>query len=183
MKVLNSFLRTLLHLFLAVVVLFVLWIVFPPATAVISGVLTGTVYHKAGIVVLHYREKEISVPVYKSRGKPFLLVGPHKFYSGEDFLFVSPEKAIATATDKGGDCWIRLFGLLFLLDDLTDRKDRVRAPFWNLLANETSGTGVRKLAGFREYVVLVGGDGKQELRFRIPEDLFTSDMPNPDQYL
>ena len=61
MKVLNSFLRTLLHLFLAVVVLFVLWIVFPPATAVISGVLTGAVYHKAGIVVLHYREKEISV--------------------------------------------------------------------------------------------------------------------------
>ena len=80
MRILRFFLRALLYLVLTVVILFVLCMVFPPATAVTFGVLNGAVYHKAGTVVLHYREKEITVPVYKSRGKPFLLVGPHEFY-------------------------------------------------------------------------------------------------------
>lgn len=182
MKILKIAFRALLYLVLTVVILFVLWMVFPPATAVISGVLRGAVYHKAGTVILHYGEKDLPVPVCKSSERPFLLVGPHKFYSDEDFLFVSPDNVIATATDAGC-CWIRLFGLLFLHDDLTDRCDRVRAPFWDLLKKNTSGIGVRRMAGVREYIVLVGEEDRQELRFCIPEDLFTSDMPNPGQYL
>jgi len=184
MRVLRFFLRTLLYLVLTVVILFVLSLVFPPAEAVTFGVLNGAVYHKAGTVVLHYREKEITVPVYKSRGKPFLLVGPHDFYYPfEDFLFVSPDRVIATATDKGGTCWICLFGLLFMGDDMTC-KDRLRIPYWDLLGDETPGVGVRRMEGAREYRVFLGwGKDQQELRFCIPEDLFTSDMPDPEQYL
>ena len=178
MKILKIAFRTLLYFFLTVVILFVLWMVFPPATAVISGVLSWAVYHKAGTVILHYREKKVTVPVYKSSGRPFLLVGPHKFYSEEDFLFIRPESVIATATD-GGCYWIRLFGLLFLHDDLTDRHDCVRMPFWDLLENKDPRVGVRRIADFREYVVLVGGEDKQELRFRIPENLITQDMSFP----
>ena len=180
MRVLRFFLRTLLYLVLTVVILFVLCMVFPPAAAVTFGVLDGAVYHKAGTVVLHYREKEITVPVYKSRGKPFLLVGPHVFYyPDEDFLFVSPDEVIATAIDKGS-CWIRLFGLLFMFDDMTS-KDRLRIPYWNLLKNRSPDVSVSSIKGAREYRVIV--DDGRKLTFFVPESLFTPDMPPAEPYL
>lgn len=183
MKILKHFFLALGIVLLLMVSILALSQVFPPAGAVIDlvvEVIEGNIYHEAGTVTLRYEGEQITVPVYKAKGRPFLLVGPHRFYEDEDFLFVSPDLVVATATDKGGDSWNRIGCFLLMLDDMTS-KDRLRIPYWDLLKDRSPDVGVTSVNGTREYRVIV--DGGRNLTFCIPEGLFTPDMPPAEPYL
>ena len=184
MKILKHFILALGIVLLLAVSIPALSLVFPPAGAVVElavEVVEGNIYYKAGNVTLQYEGEQIPVPVYKAKGRPFLLIGPHRFYEpDEDFLFVSPDLVVASATDKGGDSWNRIGGFLLMLDDMTCR-DRLRIPYWNLLKDRSPDVGVTSVNGTREYRVIV--DDGRKLTFRIPESLFTPDMPSAAPYL
>ena len=183
MKILKHFILALGIVLLLAVSIPALSLVFPPAGAVVElavEVVEGNIYYKAGNVTLQYEGEQIPVPVYKAKGRPFLLIGPHRFFEDEDFLFVSPDLVVASATDKGGDSWNRIGGFLLMLDDMTCR-DRLRIPYWDLLNDRSPDVGVTSVNGTREYRVIV--DAGRKLTFRIPESLFTPDMPSAAPYL
>ena len=183
MKILKRFFLAVGIVFLLTVSILVACLVFSPEGAILDlivEVIEGNIYHEAGTVTLQYEGKQIPVPVYKREGRPFLLIGPHRFFGDEDFLFVSPNLVVATATDKGGGSWNRIGRFLLVLDDMTS-KDRLRIPYWNLLKDEAQDVGVNTVNGTREYRVIV--DGGRNLTFCIPEGLFTPDMPPAEPYL
>lgn len=183
MKILKHFFLSLGIVLLLAVSILALSLVFPPAGAVVDlavEVIEGNIYHEAGTVTLQYEGKQIPVPVYKREGRPFLLIGPHRFFGDEDFLFVSPDLVVATATDKGGGSWNRIGSFLLVLDDMTS-KDRLRIPYWDLLKDRSPDVGVTSINETREYRVIV--DDGRKLTFRIPESLFTPDMPSAAPYL
>ena len=183
MKILKRFFLAVGIVFLLTVSILVAWLVFSPEGTILDlivEVIEGNIYHEAGTVTLQYEGKQIPVPVYKREGRPFLLIGPHRFFGDEDFLFVSPDLVVATATDKGGGSWNRIGRFLLVLDDMTS-KDRLRIPYWNLLKDEAQNVGVNTVNGTREYRVIV--DDGLKLTFRIPESLFTPDMPSAAPYL
>ena len=184
MKILKRFFLAVGIVFLLTVLILVACLVFSPEGTILDlivEVIEGNIYHEAGTVTLQYEGKQIPVPVYKAKGRPFLLIGPHRFYEpDEDFLFVSPDLVVASATDKGGDGWNRIGGFLLMLDDMTCR-DRLRIPYWNLLKDRSPDVGVTSVNGTREYRVIV--DDGRKLTFRIPESLFTPDMPSAAPYL
>ena len=165
------------------VLILVACLVFSPEGTILDlivEVIEGNIYHEAGTVTLQYEGKQIPVPVYKREGRPFLLIGPHRFFGDEDFLFVSPDLVVATATDKGGGSWNRIGSFLLVLDDMTS-KDRLRIPYWNLLKNRSPDVSVSSINDARKYRVIV--DDGRKLTFFIPESLFTPDMPPAEPYL
>ena len=184
MKILKRFFLAVGIVLLLAVSIPALSLVFPPAGAVVElavEVVEGNIYYKAGNVTLQYEGEQIPVPVYKAKGRPFLLIGPHRFYEpDEDFLFVSPDLVVASATDKGGGSWNRIGSFLLVLDDMTS-KDRLRIPYWDLLKDRSPDANVTSIKGAREYRVIV--DDGRKLTFRIPESLFTPDMPSAAPYL
>ena len=183
MKILKRFFLAVGIVFLLTVSILVACLVFSPEDTILDlivEVIEGNIYHEAGTVTLQYEGKQIPVPVYKREGRPFLLIGPHRFFGDEDFLFVSPNLVVATATDKGGGSWNRIGRFLLVLDDMTS-KDRLRIPYWNLLKDEAQNVGVNTVNGTREYRVIV--DDGRKLTFCIPESLFTPDMPSAEPYL
>ena len=183
MKILKRFFLAVGIVFLLTVSILVACLFFSPEDTILDlivEVIEGNIYHEAGTVTLQYEGKQIPVPVYKREGRPFLLIGPHRFFGDEDFLFVSPDLVVATATDKGGGSWNRIGRFLLVLDDMTS-KDRLRIPYWNLLKDEAQNVGVNTVNGTREYRVIV--DDGRKLTFRIPESLFTPDMPSAAPYV
>ena len=183
MKILKRFFLAVGIVFLLTVSILVACLVFSPEDTILDlivEVIEGNIYHEAGTVTLQYEGKQIPVPVYKREGRPFLLIGPHRFFGDEDFLFVSQDLVVATATDKGGGSWNRIGSFLLVLDDMTS-KDRLRIPYWNLLKDRSPDVGVTSVNGTREYRVIV--DDGRKLTFRIPESLFTPDMPSAAPYL
>lgn len=183
MKILKRFFLAVGIVFLLAVSILVACLVFSPEGTILDlivEVIEGNIYHEAGTVALQYEGEQIPVPVYKRKARPFLLIGPHRFFGDEDFLFVSPNLVVATATDKGGGSWNRIGRFLLVLDDMTS-KDRLRIPYWNLLKDEAQDVGVNTVNGTREYRVIV--DDGRKLTFRIPESLFTPDMPSAAPYL
>ena len=183
MKILKRFFLAVGIVFLLTVSILVACLVFSPEGTILDlivEVIEGNIYHEAGTVTLQYEGKQIPVPVYKREGRPFLLIGPHRFFGDEDFLFVSPDLVVATATDKGGGSWNRIGSFLLVLDDMTS-KDRLRIPYWDLLKDRSPDANVTSIKGAREYRVIV--DDGRKLTFRIPESLFTPDMPSAAPYL
>lgn len=183
MKILKHFFLSLGIVLLLAVSILALSLVFPPAGAVVDlavEVIEGNIYHEAGTATLQYEGKQIPVPIYKKKGRPFLLIGPHRFFGDEDFLFVSPNLVVATATDKGGGSWNRIGRFLLVLDDMTCR-DRLRIPYWNLLKDQSPDVSVSSINDARKYRVIV--DDGRKLTFFVPESLFTPDMPPAESYL
>lgn len=183
MKILKHFFLALVIVLLPAVSILALCPFFPPFGAIVElavEVIEGNIYHKAGTVTLQYEGEQIPVPVYRAKGRPFLLIGPHRFFEDEDFLFVSPDLVVASATDKGGDSWNRVGGFLLMLDDMTCR-DRLRIPYWDLLNDRSPDVGVSSINDAREYRVIV--DAGRKLTFCVPESLFTPDMPPAEPYL
>ena len=183
MKILKRFFLAVGIVFLLTVLILVACLVFSPEGTILDlivEVIEGNIYHEAGTVTLQYEGKQIPVPVYKREGRPFLLIGPHRFFGDEDFLFVSPDLVVATATDKGGGSWNRIGSFLLVLDDMTS-KDRLRIPFWDLLKDRSPDVGVTSINDARKYRVIV--DDGQKLTFCVPESLFTPDMPPAEPYL
>ena len=126
--------------------------------------------------------KTETLAIYKAHGKPYLIVGPCVFHETdqygrhewEDFFFVNPKEVIRTSTDKGGDTWVSLPWLLFILDDLTIR-DRVRLPYWDEL--EQNGSSVRYDEATASYVFRLRiNEPEQSVSFAIPKKLFTPDL-------
>ena len=159
-----------------------------PKVSIALWFMAGNMYRKAGETVMTTEGgKPETLTVYKAHGKPFLIVGPCMFHEGgdyEDFFFVNRCQVIRTATDKGGDIWCRAFGLLFMLDDMSDRNDRVRLPFWDDL--EHQGASVRYDEATASYVYSLRiNRPEQSVSFAIPARLFTSDLlnaPNDTRY-
>ena len=183
MKILKHFFLASGIVLLLSVSILALCLVFPPAGVVVDlsvEIIEGNIYHEAGTVTLQHEGVQTLVPIYKRKGRPFLLIGPHRFFGDEDFLFVSPNLVVATATDKGGGSWNRIGRFLFVLDDMTC-KDRLRIPYWNLLKDLSPDVGVSSINDTREYRVIV--DDGRKLTFCVPESLFTPDMPPAEPYL
>ena len=147
----------------------------------------GSIYLKAGETVMTTEGgKTETLAIYKAKNKPFLIVGPCTFHDfdeerktreiWDDFFFVNKKQLVRTATDKGGDIWVRLPRLLFILDDMSDRNDRVRLPFWDEL--EHKGASVRYDEATASYVYSLRiNQPEQSVSFAVPEKLFTGDMP------
>ena len=151
-----------------------------PAAGIALWAMAGNMYRKAGETVMTTEGgKTETLAIYKAKNKPFLIVGPCLFHGGEDyedFFFVNRDRVIRTATDKGGDIWVRLPRLLFILDDMSDRNDRVRLPFWDEL--EHKGASVRYDEATASYVYSLRiNQPEQSVSFAVPEKLFTGDMP------
>lgn len=152
-----------------------------PTVVVALWFMAGNMYHKAEETVMTTESgKPETLAIYKAHGKPFLIVGPCLFHEGgdhEDFFFVNRDQVIRTATDKGGDIWCRAFDLLFMLDDMSARNDRVRLPFWDEL--EHKGASVRYDEALTSYVYSLRiNEPKQSVSFAIPARLFTPDLLN-----
>ena len=92
----------------------------------------------------------------------------------EDFFFVNAEEVIRTGTDKGGDEWVRLPWLLFILDDLTI-EDRLRIPYWDDLKHEKA--SVRYDEATASYVYSLWINHPEEpVSFAIPAKLLAPDL-------
>ena len=143
----------------------------------------GSIYCKADETVMTTEGvKTETLAIYKAHGKPYLIVGPCVFHETdrygrhewEDFFFVNPKEVIRTSTDKGGDTWVRLPWLLFILDDLTIR-DRVRLPYWDEL--EQDGSSVRYDEATASYVYRLRINRPlEQVTFAIPGKFFTKDL-------
>ena len=182
-KVLNGILQAFGLLAVALCLLFfacLTVLAIKPLRDMALSAFWGSIYLKAGETVMTTEGgKTETLAIYKAKNKPFLIVGPCLFHGGEDyedFFFVDRDRVIRTATDKGGDMWCRAFGLLFMLDDMSDRNDRVRLPFWDEL--EHKGASVRYDEATHSHVYSLRiNQPEQSVSFAVPEKLFTEDMP------
>lgn len=84
---------------------------------------------------------------------------------------------IRTATDKGGDIWCRAFGLLFMLDDMSGRNDRVRLPYWSDLEHKGASVRYDDATASHVYSLRINSP-EQSVSFAIPDRLFTPDLLN-----
>ena len=83
MKILKHFFLASGIVLLPAVSIPALCLVFSPAVAVADmavEVLEGSICHEAGTVTLQYEGAQTPVPVYKRKGRPFLLIGPNRFF-------------------------------------------------------------------------------------------------------
>ena len=159
-----------------------------PRVVVALWFMAGNMYSSAGETVMTTEGgKPETLAIHKAHGKPFLIVGPCLFHEGgdhEDFFFVNRDQVIRTATDKGGDVWFRIFGLLFMLDDMSDGNDRIRLPFWDDLKHK--GASVRYDEATASYVYSLRiNEPEQSVSFAIPARFFTPDLlnaPNDTRY-
>lgn len=136
-------------------------------------------YTRAGAIEVRNANGIGQAVVYKAEDKPFLIVGPYRFNgvseTYRDFFFVNRRQVVCTAIDKGGAAWLQFFRWLFILDDLSDYRDLVRAPFWDELKNP--GASVRFDDRKRCHIyTLRCEDPDGPVRFAIPDDYFTPDM-------
>lgn len=170
----------------ALMLLFFAMLVFKSVAALVFGIIEGNVYRKVGETVMTTDARRTeTLAIYKAKGKPFLIVGPCVFHNRDeksrdewkDFFFVRRDQVIRTATDKGGDAWFRLAGLLFILDDMTNR-DRVRMPFWDDLEREGASVRYDEKTASYVYSLLINYP-RQRVSFAIPARFFTPDMPMP----
>lgn len=151
---------------------------FKPLGDVVFSVTMGSMYHKAGEIILTIAEKNETIAIYKAEDKPFLILGPHRFDEGEiyeDFFFVNQDQVIRTATDKGGDTWFLLFNRLFVLDDMSDC-ERLRAPYWDDLKVDKN-SSVRYDKSMDSYVYSFKINNLTvPVSFSIPAKFLTPDM-------
>jgi len=159
-----------------------------PLRDITLSIFWGSVYFKAGETVMATEDgKSVTLAIYKAHGKPFLIVGPCAFHSYDekygtkddwvDFFFVNRTQVIRTATDKGGDIWCRAFGLLFILDDMSDQNDRVRLPSWDDLKHKGASARYDEATASYVYSLRIN-EPKQSVSFAIPDRLFTPDLLN-----
>ena len=112
-----------------------------PLGDVVFSIVFGSCYRREGGISVRIGEKEEQLSVYGKKGKPFLLIGPCRFGNEDsDFFFVNREQVIRTATDKGGDAWVRVGNYLFILDDLSSNMRLLRAPYWDDLKCDEEST-------------------------------------------
>ncbi len=122
--------------------------------------------------------------IYKAKGKALLILGPYRFYEEEyDFFFVAKDCVIRTATDKGGDAWLRFGKRLFLFDDMTE-EDRVRLPYWDDIGNDPA-PFIRTLSGGAKYIYSfkLNSADSAPVSFEIPAKFYTTDMPAAAPFL
>ncbi len=151
---------------------------FKPVGDVVFSVCFGNSYRKAGETTLHIAGKDEILSIYKAPNKPFLILGPYRFDEDYyDFFFVAKDAVIRTATDKGGDTWVRIGNRLFLLDDLTTA-DRLRAPYWNDIRSDKGGSiEFDPSSECYLFTFKLNSRDPAPVSFAIPERLFTPDMP------
>ena len=142
----------------------------------------GSYYRKAGETVFTIDGVSQPLAIYKARNRPFLLVGPCRFpdTGDEDFFFVSQTQVIRTALDKGGDMWFRFLNHLYIVDDLSNSWNLMRAPFWDELKRSSSEVQYDKTTESFVFAfhIDIDDDSTIPVSFTIPERLFTPDMLN-----
>ena len=112
-----------------------------PLGDIVFSIVFGSCYRGEGEISVRIGEKEEQLSVYRKKGKPFLLIGPGHFGNEDsDFFFVNREQVIRTATDKGGDAWVRVGNYLFIPDDLSNTMRLLRAPYWDDLKCDEEST-------------------------------------------
>ena len=160
-------------------------ILFPPVEMALLCLPPGTLgsyYHKAGETVCTIDGVSHPLAIYKARNRPFLLVGPCRFpdTGDEDFFFVSQTQVIRTALDKGGDMWFRFLNHLYIVDDLSNSWNLMRAPFWDELKCSSSEAQYDKTKESFVFAfhIDIDDDTTIPVSFTIPERLFTPDMLN-----
>ena len=142
------------------------------------SVAAGNVYRKVGETELRIGNRFQMLAIYKADHKPFLIIGPCRFYEDgdyEDFFFVNRDQVIRTATDKGGDMWCRVFDRLYIIDDLSDC-EILRSPHWDdLKCDKNSSIRYDQVAKMYIYSFKIS-DFSVPVSFAIPAELFTPDM-------
>lgn len=174
----------LLILGIIFVVILVCSLTFEPVGDVVFSICFGGRYRKVDNIALKVNDVETTLSLYKARGKPFLILGPCLFAEDYyDFFFVDKEQVIRTAIDKGGDAWVRIGSLLFMLDDMTRPEDRLRSPYWDDIASDPDSSIVFDLEK-EMYIYSFRIDRKTvPTTFTIPAKFFTSDMPNAKDFV
>lgn len=174
----KKILVALLIVGITVVLVFLCAFEFKPVGDVVFSVCFGSGYRKAGEATLHNAGKDEILSIYKAPDKPFLILGPYRFAEDDyDFFFVNRTQVIRTATDKGGDTWIRIAKWLFLLDDMTGN-DRLRAPYWDDIQSDKGGSIVFEPQEQRYiFTFKLNSQDPMPVSFAIPARFFTSDMP------
>ena len=154
-------------------------LLFEPIGNVVFSICFGNIYKKAAKTDVHIGNRTENMAVYKAKRKPFLLIGPVMFEDDEkDFFFVNKTQVIRTSADKSGEAWVRIFNLLFIMDDLTDYWRQIRAPLWDDVKSDPEGSisydrNTQKYC-YRFHIY----SSKTLVRFEIPAVLFSKDMEN-----
>ena len=166
---------TVLSVILVPLTMCLLWL---GGNLILYALCGASLYRKSGEAAAMIGGKRKTLSIYKAENKPFLLVGPYVFGPGEfDFFFVNRKQVVRTATDKGGDEWLRLGKWLFIVDDLTGDDDyRLRTSVGEDLRMDPESSV--KLRG--EYIAFsfrLDGQGRP-VRLILPQKLFTPDMEN-----
>ncbi len=177
-KVIKKIITASIILGIALSMLLFCSLVFKPLGDVVFSICMGSMYRKVGEAILRSPGKHETLSIYKAQNKPFLILGPYRFDEDYyDFFFVNRTQVIRTATDKGGDAWVRIAGRLFLLDDMT-HWDRVRMPYWDDMKCDKN-SSVRLDDDTDAYIYSFKIDHPEvQVSFAIPAKLFTSDMPD-----
>jgi hypothetical protein len=179
--VLQSFLALVMISALLTTPVMLLTAILPQCETVVPLVAMRHVkcYTRVGAIEIKSANGIGQAAVYKAENKPFLIVGPYRFTDADetyrDFFFVNRKQVICTAIDKDGSAWLQFFRWLFILDDLSDYWNLVRAPFWDELKNP--GASVRFDDRERCYIYTLrckAPDGP--VYFAIPDEFFTPDM-------
>lgn len=148
-----------------------------PIGNIVFSITFGSCYHKRGEISVQIGEKTETLSIYTKKDKPFLLLGPYHFGNDYyDYFFVNREQVIRTATDKGGDAWVRLGNCLFILDDLSSADRFLRAPYWDDLQDDDQATvKYDGLAGIWRYSFRIN-DLTLPVSFSLPAELLSEAM-------
>ena len=168
---------TVLSVILVPLSMYLLWLT---GTLILYAICGASLYRKSGEAAAMIGGKRETLNIYKAENKPFLLVGPRWFESGDfDFFFVNKRQVVRTATDKGGDEWLRLGRWLYIVDDLTGDDDhRLRAPTWDNLRGDPE-SSVKSRGEYIVFSFRLDCRGRP-VRLLLPQKLFTPDMDTAD---
>lgn len=177
-KVIRKSIIALIILGSALSVLMICALAFSPVGNVVFSITSGSMYHKVGETTLQIAGQDEILSIYKAKDKPFLLLGPYRFDEDNyDFFFVNKDQVIRTATDKGGDAWVRFPKLLFMLDDMSDC-ERLRAPYWDdIKCDESASVRLDKTTDAYVYSFRMNPP-EVPVSFSIPAEFLTPDMLN-----
>lgn len=136
------------------------------------------IYSAVGTVFIHTPDGIKTISIYKQHNKPFLLVGPYNFDRDyHDFFFVAKDCVLRTATDKGSE-WTIAGNYLLLNDDMSNSRNRLRAPYW-FDATQTDGRiSLNAQTQCYDFKISLDEKGKELATFSIPVKFFTVDMPS-----